>query len=193
MYLNLIDFYPRVGFWEGIRDVYIVQGQQESVTQTDGVLSGNGWFVGNVQFHKEVDSDGILGNGTYDIEMNNTPGYVQAGWFEIFSGVYVGLWVHRVENDRMVQSIAIVSGTVLVTHSNGMYVIEIDGFDANGVRYTGSIYNKEPIVPPVVTPPIAPDVAAPKGAPIQRAAGRAAVNPKNYRMQALAKQQRTLY
>lgn len=185
MYLNLIDFYSRVGFFYGVRDVYIVQGQAEGVIQDNGVLTGNGWFVGNVQFHKDPGSDGILGTGTYDIAMNNDPGFVQAGWFESFSGIFVGMWAHKIENDRMVMSIPLVSGTVLSTVSNGMYNIEIEAFDALGARYIGTIYNSEPILPPAL--PARIDSAAPGiGQHIRRTVGKAAVNPQSYRMKAIA-------
>jgi chitodextrinase len=124
---------------DGRCDAYVAQGMAEGLYVENSLIMGNGYFIGNIQFHAPLYTGLPIPEGEYIIDDSNDPGYVLAG-YRLADFSLAGLWVRRFENDEVVLVTPLTSGTVTMTYVNNRYNIFVNGVDELGDRYFGTIY-----------------------------------------------------
>lgn len=119
-------------------DAFLFGISDPGITTGNGRYYGTGW-IGSIQLHTEVGSNGLLPNGTYNFANDLHPGFVLAGFVGDQSNPFRGAWLRHMENDAISGMGPIVSGTVKSTYSGGNYIFEYKGRDDLGNNITGTL------------------------------------------------------
>ena len=119
-------------------DAYLFGISDPGITTGNGRYYGTGW-IGSIQMHTAVGSNGLLPNGTYTIANDLHAGFVLAGYVGESSNPFRGAWLRHMESDAISGMGPIVSGTIKSTYAGGNYTFEYKGKDDLGNNVTGTL------------------------------------------------------
>ena len=137
---NVTEDYLQNPLGDGSLDAYMYTVIGGTLAPSGQTYVGSGWLI-YAQIVTAINSGGTIPGGVYPIDTVIAPGHATGGYISEGGGL-AGLWLQKIENDRLVGRAPVVSGKVTVSGQT----FTVEGKDDAGNNVTGT-FLKVPAVP----------------------------------------------